>query len=1096
MLNPSDAKSIRRRLLLTAASAYRQRERMVRRRLGLLWLAILLVAVLFAVPQSWLDWSRGGNSPRPETAPSAAGSREGPTSAPAFASRETVDRRSALEVAGRVIRGDGVPVEGALIYCVPYGSVPLAISLLGDPPPRAHPIATSAADGTFRISSEFVPGVVVAHSPVLGFGFSRSDRLQDSIIIEAAATKRIHVRARDLTPIGAARLQLRRLPFRWSRDLATEIAEHDPDRRALACIEAYDVTSAPNGDVAITGATEGVFAIRGEAVGLPRLEAVVVLASEKPAWIHWGGLATVRGTVVDATSGNGVKGAHVRIMSPEATWLPWSAVERSDSDGRFVLQSPCGLSESPGVQLRVEAPGFGTALESIADFSAGRDVSVTVTLGASGRIRGRVVASDELPVSSASVWLRTTPGNVPLGHTSTDSAGLFEFADVASDRPYRLTVRAEGFADAYVDAPEVGALPATIVLRSGGSIRMRFVDHGQTPLASTRAVVRYRLEIGDAASTAPWETQEVDIASTPLVRVRSPGVHTLHVEVSDRAPCVISRVEVPSGSETTVNVELRQGAAIRGRLVSARAKAPLPGAQIALLTPRGSGGMPGEVTGYVASAGADGTFELRGVPSGKQDLRAYDGVMTGAWREQLHAIHVPEDQAEVDVGDLEIAALSTIRGRVRSASPSAEMLSVVLMDLQGVELVERPIAADGLFEFQRVVAGQYRIALKVARPTPCLVQQQWITLAPEEDANVEFTWGSGTILVRLRRHGGGSFEGQWHAFLQDLATMTERSRLAIDASGEFQIPGIAPGQYLLLVRDHAEGATSRVTRTVSVNIGVTRVEIDLSGASAVIDVHSRDEKPVVDASVYYRVAGVPMVKGHLAGRTDAKGSLVAHDLDPGDYWLSVTATGYEELPRTRLRITRGAESRVGIILPRQASIDVAAATFDGMPVNHGDVAVRTRSLECAKTFTSTLGTQGTARIERLGAGRYEMVVSGGKELFPAHRELELTEGQVTSQRFTLYPLAELRVRATDHDGVPLASAAVGITSDGVEGNLSDWINRGWIRSSTGSARTGPLGEVLLSGVPAASLRISVENGLATTVSLKRDEKREVTVSAQ
>jgi len=148
----------------------------------------------------------------------------------------------------------------------------------------------------------------------------------------------------------------------------------------------------------------------------------------------------VAGTVVNAVSGDPVRGASVTLAAQQDDSVP-QATARTDDEGRFAL-TPVG----PGkYQLAAARRGYSTSLyEQHGNFSSavvtgpGQDTGhIVFRLPPQAVLRGVVTADGGDPVEGAEVFLFSKPAVEAPGertylreHTIADDTGAYEFADL------------------------------------------------------------------------------------------------------------------------------------------------------------------------------------------------------------------------------------------------------------------------------------------------------------------------------------------------------------------------------------------------------------------------------------------------------------------------------------------------------------------------------------------------------------------------------------------------------------------------------------------------------------------------------------------
>src|SRR4029077_20469344 len=93
----------------------------------------------------------------------------------------------------------------------------------------------------------------------------------------------------------------------------------------------------------------------------------------------------------------------------------------------------------------------------------------------------------------------------------------------------------------------------------------------------------------------------------------------------------------------------------------------------------------------------------------KLTARSEKGFMDGSLRRQaIGRIHIPSDATEVTL-DLDFH-VGNLTFTVRSAHPG-DSFSATLLYADGSEFIKYPIGQDGVFRFQRLQPGTYRLRI-------------------------------------------------------------------------------------------------------------------------------------------------------------------------------------------------------------------------------------------------------------------------------------------------------------------------------------------------------------------------------------------------
>jgi hypothetical protein len=320
------------------------------------------------------------------------------------------------------------------------------------------------------------------------------------------------------------------------------------------------------------------------------------------------------GQVVDP-DGKPVPGAEVRLLGArgEAALVALEDRFTTDAGGEFRFTAP------RGVVVEARKAGFAPGRTEIGVRALVERRLVVRLHAAKGevaapaRIAGRVVERGTgAPVAGALVVAeRQTPSGwlAPAGQAVTGVDGRFSVDDLAAG-PYRLTASAEGRARGTVAAP-AGTADATIELALGGRLRGCVVDRtsGQ-PVTTYTVTVAERRPPG--ARAPPISRSFLDPSGCWALDDVAPGAATVAVGAPGFAPSPDLAVDVPGSGEAVADVRLARGSRLRGLVIDAETRAPIPGAHVAL---EWSSPEAGAVVAPVDEAWTDdqGRFELTGL---------------------------------------------------------------------------------------------------------------------------------------------------------------------------------------------------------------------------------------------------------------------------------------------------------------------------------------------------------------------------------------------------------------------------------------------------------------------------------------------------
>jgi hypothetical protein len=326
---------------------------------------------------------------------------------------------------------------------------------------------------------------------------------------------------------------------------------------------------------------------------------------------------------VSDPDGHPIADADVRIVGAaagETALLPLKERFTSDAQGEFRFAAP----ERAVLEARHAGYDPGTAT---VDFPVRASRRLTITLVPSAgaarpelSIAGRVDDPNGSPLDGALVVARIQGGDDPARQATTDLTGKFSVSGLAPGS-YRLTATRPGFAPALQRGVRAGEADVVLQMRMGGrlsgSVRNRRTGE---PVAPFTVAVRSR----GRERRGPLRTLAVvDAGGRYEMDDLAPGPAVVVVAAPGHAPSGEMEVIIPDpgAAPATADFDLTSGGRIKGLVLDARTRQPVPGAEIEVEgeVDFGPSALPVRA---LAIAGADGLFELGGVPPGPNSLYA------------------------------------------------------------------------------------------------------------------------------------------------------------------------------------------------------------------------------------------------------------------------------------------------------------------------------------------------------------------------------------------------------------------------------------------------------------------------------------------
>lgn len=422
-----------------------------------------------------------------------------------------------------------------------------------------------------------------------------------------------------------------RVPLQQAATLAGIVVDHldRPVAGALLEVVGRDVSGQP---VHMTGPAHGLRPQLGEGGVTPTGagEALPVVPGPVPA------LPASTLTPFD----QGAEGD----LSPNAT--PIEIAFRTDAQGRFALE---GIP--PGqIQLIARHSDHAPGITKPRRLVPGRDVEdLEITLPEGSTIDGRVVDVRGFPVGRVPVQLRMEREPDPRLAVS-DADGTFAFAGVRGALVLAALPEGQPVGRTRIDAEGGQRLEVELKLpERSETLAGRTVDEHGYPVPGAQVTVR-ALQVG-----APVEQTVLSEGDGTFEVTGLPGppyrVVARHFDYAETRMGSVDGAAV----EAPLQIELRRGARVFGRVYDAFDAAPLEGAEVVLH----QGSREVEKTRTDSS----GSFEIHLVPEGKYKIIADHPEF--ASRSVSTVVRASARGLEpVDVGTLELTAGGQISGRV------------------------------------------------------------------------------------------------------------------------------------------------------------------------------------------------------------------------------------------------------------------------------------------------------------------------------------------------------------------------------------------------------------------------------------------------
>jgi protocatechuate 3,4-dioxygenase beta subunit len=472
------------------------------------------------------------------------------------------------------------------------------------------------------------------------------------------------------------------------------------------------------------------------------------------------------------------------------------------------------------------------------------------------------------PVRGAEIWLNPRPQyhesrKVESPTTATDDGGRYRLNDVKPG-VYDVEVQKNGFIS-LSDSPQRHRREP-LVIAPGQTVKIdielsphavitgRVLDEQGEPVSYAQVIVGRALHLGKRQELVYERQANTNDLGEYRVAGLRPGRryylavdHTRPARLSDGRRAVYGRAFFPgvtdlsaavplpvnAGEEITANLVLtpRLAFSVRGRIVD---KAPKEESHLAI-TARAEGEF--FVMTYASFIAQDGTFELRGLPSGRYTVTGLaqsfqPGQMRPSYR--CGTVHVEVGESDLDDVTISIEPAARILGGIRvpdSQERKFRELTIALQPLEGklsrpldcaapYGLPSTQVKEDGSFELPAVPAGVYRVSVHTSRSwqgyyphsirfgtRDALIEPITVGEGTQSVLEIALLGDAGRITGVAKDEDGKPYPGATVIGFPQGPLKGRRDAIVRGVSdhlGRFELRGAWPGEYSLLAWDQPE----------------------------------------------------------------------------------------------------------------------------------------------------------------------------------------------------------------------------------------------------------------------------------------------------
>ncbi|MEW6746617.1 MAG: carboxypeptidase regulatory-like domain-containing protein [Planctomycetota bacterium] len=937
---------------------------------------------------------------------------------------------------GLVVEASGSPLAGVSIHIIPAPDDQRDLFLEGNPENwfATGLEVTTDDEGHFPLEC---PRTEVAHAVVgrlagYGWDFKEFNPLADppsppTLTLVKSEGLRGRVVDQENQPIREATVSHR-------PTYVYEALKTWSTARALAADLTWEVVQSDlNGNFTFREVSPGYHDLRAEAEGYADVESANVMSDSDvtlimlPAAVVYGRITDVAGKPIPKAL---VRTATYGAIPPVHT--PWITC---DDDGTYKIDS--ALSGSVGVTCWTET---GFAMERIDLWVApGSHTQVDFTLRREERIRGRVIDSQEQPVSGMRVVTLSERHGYMAADSETRADGWFEATGLVSGDTYCVWIAGDTkYCPRDVPSMPAGTQDLQIRLLEKGTIWGTVSFEGEEASeVSVRVLPRKDLP-GNSGVMACADYFQANSIPVPLTIVGDqyshdywPAVVDLEFRATGYAPILLKNVTIPPGkSPRPIDLFFALPVSLDGSVLDVTTESPISGASLELLEEDRTGHLVRCCKPIQTQTDTVGQFSL---PIPKTRSVALLVTCAGYAPRTLRDITVHPQGTPLQI---ELARGGRVEGKVGTtyASPSST-LEIIVREIGRHDGQSTFVDTKGAYAVDNVPPGRVEVVLN---------DHYYRTAFPEVEPQVRQVEvpDGGTARVDLDAATGVTLRGRVDGW--DRPLLIEARQLSAHPSGHpggdenslagaaytdrkgcFAIPHLRPGRYRVASTVGQPGYSIAVAAEVTIaGEDVDELVLRVPGNTLEGHVRAGTGEGIPRAVV---TLGVDRDRGSPLSvcLTDLDGAFAIGGLDNGLYELTARATGFAtefagsvQVPAQPLEITLEPEARLRVVVEDDL----------GSPLPGARVSCQNLSSP-ALAWHELTGPEGIVRFA--GLKPVPHLVSANLDGYVPSDPLivPVQGGEMRSVTLVLVRAGELEVTVVDADGRAVESVAVSLVTE-------------------------------------------------------------------